>query len=125
AGQYLQDARIKGIICRCPVVATPSDGYHIYFRCDETEGNQVLAKRLDDRSEDGGNKAKTFIETRGPGGYAVAPPTPGYRLVSHVPIEKTPTITPEERALLFAVAREFSEIIIPTRAHRDTAAEYD
>ena len=117
AAKYLQDPRTRDIIRRCPVVATPNDGYHVYFRCDETEGNQVLAKRLDGLD--------TFIETRGPGGYAAAPPTPGYRLVSQVPIEQTPTITPEERALLFAVAREFSEVMIPTRAHRQTVAEYD
>ncbi len=117
AVKYLQDPRIKDIILRCPVVATPNNGYHVYYRCKENEGNQVLAKRLDGFG--------TFVETRGPGGYAAAPPTPGYRLVSQVPIEQTPTIWPEERALLFAVAREFSEIIIPTREHRETVTEYD
>lgn len=125
AAKYLQDPRIQDIIARCPVIMTPNDGYHIYYRCDQTEGSQVLAKLLDDRTTDGKTKAKTFIETRGDGGYAAAPPTPGYRLASNVPIEQTPTITPEERALFFEVAREFSEIKIPTPQQRRTAENYD
>jgi hypothetical protein len=124
ASQFLRDERIRYIILRCPVVATPNGGFHVYFRCAQTEGSQVLAKLLDDRSEDGKTKAKTFFETRGDGGYSAAPPTPGYRLINRIPIVKTPIITPEERALLFAVAREFGETLIPTKRHREAIENY-
>ena len=125
ASQFLDDERIRNIIVRCPVVATPSGGFHVYYRCEKTEGNQVLAKVLDDKAEDGRTKAKTFIETRGDGGYSAAPPTPGYRLVNLVPITQTPTFTPEERELLFTVAREFSEVVTPTKRQREAIESYE
>jgi putative DNA primase/helicase len=52
----------------CPIVATPSGGRHVYYRTVlPPPGNQKLA-----RDEDG----KTIIETRGEGGYSLAPGSP-------------------------------------------------
>lgn len=50
-----------------------------------------------------------IIETRGEGGYVVAPPSPGYRLISGPKLTEIPTITAEEHALLHTVARSFNE----------------
>ena len=125
AYKFLADERVREILHRCPLVATPSGGYHVYYRCEQVEGNQVLAKLLDGKSDDGKTIPKTFMETRGDGGYSAAPPTPGYRLINQIPIELTPIITADERALLFQVAREFGEVMIPTREHRLTVQQYD
>jgi Bifunctional DNA primase/polymerase, N-terminal len=52
---------------REPRVKTPGGGRHVYLRPDQVEGNEKLA-RLDGRA--------TFIETRGEGGYVLAPGSP-------------------------------------------------
>ena len=94
------------------VVVTPSGGHHIYFRCSGwTQGNQKLAQSVD---ADG--KPKVTIETRGTGGYLVAPGSPPechpsgklYRTVKGS-LLKIPEITPEQAETLFACARSFNE----------------
>jgi hypothetical protein len=49
-----------------PVVATGGGGIHIYMRTHEPIGNKKLARRSD---------GKVYIESRGEGGYAIAPPS--------------------------------------------------
>ena len=53
------------------IARTPRPGYHIRYLCPEKEisGNQVLARNCN---------GKPQIESRGTGGYAVAPPTDGF-----------------------------------------------
>lgn len=90
---------LPGVLDRAPIVTTGSGGRHIYYRCETIEGNLKLAK----------NEVKEdTIETRGEGGYAVAPPSPGYTLVSGS-LDNIPTITPQERDVLFIIAAMFDE----------------
>ncbi len=50
-----------------PIVASPSGGFHVYWRCSEISGSVKLAK-----SEAG----DTLIETRGEAGYILGPMNP-------------------------------------------------
>jgi hypothetical protein len=96
---------------RLYIVRTRSGGAHIYFRCD-TPGNCVkLAKRFTTESERATTPARdiTLIETKGDGGYVVAPPTPGYSILQGSP-ETIPFLTMDERAELFALAKSFHEL---------------
>ena len=61
-----------GLIEKLPAVRTPSGGTHLYFRCEQIEGNQKLAMWP---GEDG--KVKAVIETRGEGGFIVSAPSHG------------------------------------------------
>jgi hypothetical protein len=83
-------------------VVQTSKGFHVYYYCDKIGRNQVLAKRKLD------GKAK--IETRAEGGYVVTPSPQDDRYVflcgDHGSI---PTITEDERELMFCVARTYCE----------------
>lgn len=91
---------------------TPGGGIHWFYRCSERSGNTTLARFVGD---DG--KPKALIQTRGEGGYAVLAPSNGkvhpsggrYELVSGS-IETIAEITPDERRLLWDLARAFDEI---------------
>lgn len=92
------------------IVRTPTNGFHLYYRCEVIEGNQKLARRYtteDELAVNAKEKVKVLIETRGEGGYIVCPPTPGYE-----PWQKNeiPTITPEQRGFLLDAARSFNEV---------------
>lgn len=93
-----------GLIERLPQVRTPRGGYHVYFRCAVTRGNQKLAERLNDEQ-----RRETLIETRGEGGYVQAPPSPNYRLISG-DLLNIPTITPDERDILLQATRTFHQV---------------
>jgi hypothetical protein len=106
-----------GLVQRLPLVKTPSNGRHVYYRCKTISGNQKLAQRLE---ADG--KVKTLIETRGEGGYVIAPISPAachplkkpYKLL-HGDLPDIPTITPDERHLLLQAARSFNAYAEPER----------
>jgi hypothetical protein len=93
---------------------TPGGGVHLIYRCEAVEGNQALARRPD---PDHPRRAKATIETRGRGGLVVVAPSHGavhpsgrpYRRLSGGPLTMA-TITPAERAELFAFARAFDEM---------------
>jgi len=87
-----------------PIVRTPKDGVHVYYRCRQIEGNQKLAMDME----------QVAIETRGQGGYVVAPGTPAYMHPSNRPyrcvrgsLDSIPIITPEQRDTLIMAARGF------------------
>ncbi len=64
------------LYARLQVVQTKSGGIHLYYKCEVIEGNQKLAQRLPTIDESKANpQIKTYciIETRGEGGYVVAP----------------------------------------------------
>ena len=83
--------KVKGM----PLVQTPSGGAHLRYRCaDPIEGNKKLAMTAD---------KKVRIETRGEGGYAVAPPSPGYALLQGN-LTNLPTLSPDQRDLLHTLA---------------------
>lgn len=97
---------VKRLVC----VRTPSGGAHYYYRCDRIEGNKKLACKTV------GDKEETLIETRGEGGYAIAPGSPvechptrqPYTLVAGT-FAAIPVINQDERQHMLAAAREFDE----------------
>ena len=102
------------------VVQTRSGGYHLYYRCEKIEGNLKLANRYptqEELEESPHLKEIVLIETRGEGGYVVAPPTKGYTRISTD--LKINTITIEERELIFEVARSFNEVVKEYRIKAD------
>lgn len=82
------------------IAQTKSGGYHIYYRCDQIEGNLKLATKQ--------NK-EVLIETRGEGGYVIAPPSQGYSYIQGAP-DNIPTISPQQRNVLFSIAKSFNEL---------------
>jgi hypothetical protein len=97
------------------IIQTKSGGYHIYYFCDKIEGNQKLAQRPssdDEVKQNPGDKIKVLIETRGQGGYVVAPPSVGYKKITG---DKIPTITAEQRDMLLELARLYNEVVEPPK----------
>ena len=86
-----------------PIVETPSGGFHIYYYCDTIEGNQKLAAT---------KTGEVVIETRGEGGYVVAPGSVidgrTYRLTQGA-LSDIPKISPIERSGILAICRRFNE----------------
>lgn len=79
------------------IVRTKNNGYHIYYCCENPDGNKVLARNPDQT---------VLIETRGEGGYVVAPPSPGYEQIGDGELKE---LTTAERDYLHEVARRFNE----------------
>jgi Bifunctional DNA primase/polymerase, N-terminal len=106
-----------GLVARLPLVQTPSDGRHLYYRCQKIARNLKLAQRL---SRNG--TPETVIETRGEGGYAIAPPSPpachpwhrSYQLL-HGDLAAIAAITVRERTYLLQTARAFNSYVTPQR----------
>lgn len=91
-----------------PVESTMNGGYHIIYRCDETlTGNTKLARRPKWNETTNRFEPDAIIETRGEGGYFIADPTEGYRVVKN-DLSVIPVITKPERSLLFDIARSFN-----------------
>jgi hypothetical protein len=105
------------------IVTTKNGGYHLYYRCKVLSGNQKLAQRYtteDERKENPNDKIRVLIETREEGGYAVAPPTPGYNVPDGAVI---PEFTPEERESIFECARSFNQVFNEVQPVRNGGAE--
>ena len=82
------------------IAQTISGGYHIYYRCSSIAGNLKLSTKVN---------REVLIETRGEGGYVIAPPTSGYKYIQGEP-SNIPTISPAERDRLFNISRSFNEL---------------
>lgn len=120
------------------IAQTRSGGYHIYYRCEAVKGNTKLAFRSSTEAEKAetyskslekyraenlpedkaeakakasgqNDKRRVLIETRGEGGYVVAPPSPGYKFLQGSP-ETIPTISADQRALLWNISQSFNEL---------------
>jgi hypothetical protein len=118
--EALVHAHDPDLLSYLPLVQTPSGGWHVYYRAPEIAGNQKLAVvPMPGKSR----RVKTLIETRGEGGYALAPPSAGYVLKRDALI-RTPTLTAEDREVLLSAARTFDkrpdrpEIETPSRRLR-------
>ena len=107
------------LFSRLRIHKTPSGGYHIIYRVSgqAVPGNLKLAGRLatDDelaaqraRGVKRPNKEVNFLETRGEGGYILAPPSLGYALHKDNPI---PLISWEERCSLIRLCETYHEIV--------------
>lgn len=100
------------LIKRLRIHKSPSGGFHILYRCEApVEGNQKLAGRHaspEELARAPKSKTYNFLETRGEGGYVVAPPALGYRVIKDIPI---PTITATERDSIITLCRSYNEII--------------
>ena len=103
------------------MASTKSGGFHLYYRTTSVNPNTKLARRGATDEELTNNpheKVKVLIETRGEGGYVVAPPTVGYKWLND-DITNVEYLTTEERDELFEVCRSFNtyieEHIIETR----------
>jgi len=112
------------VLDKLVLVATPNSGYHAYYRCpDGIEGNQKLATA---QKSDG--TLEVLIETRGEGGYTLAPGSPpechllnvDYRLVRGA-FENIPTLSADERKLSFSCARALNEYVQPTRSFTESS----
>lgn len=79
------------------VQGTMNGGFHFVYKCEAIEGNKKLARNT---------SKECVLETRGEGGYVVIAPSPGYKLKAGSSLTAIPTITAEERELLFFVARQ-------------------
>jgi len=111
------------------IVATPRpDGYPASYRCIEAvEGNQALAK-----GNRPGNPNKTLIETKGEGGYTLAPGShpnchelhAEYRAIQG-DILDPPVITAEERRGLLAMAMALNEAVSESVAPSERQAAAD
>lgn len=91
-------------------VQTKSGGYHLYFKCETIEGNQKLARRHateEELKENPNVKEIVLIETRGEGGYVIAPPTPGYKKENEFVV---PVISVDEREAILSCARSFDQV---------------
>lgn len=115
------------LVGRLPRIKTPKGGAHFYYRCPEISGNEKLAQEPPSTDEAGSPRPNTLIETRGEGGYVLAPGCPPechpknlpYEHVGGPPIEETPTITPDERRFLLDAARRFNTWTPPVVDHRE------
>jgi hypothetical protein len=102
-------------VARLSITRTPKPGYHVRYRCHEIDvpGNTKLAI-------DPGTKV-VLIETRGEGGYALAPGCPakchhtGRLYVHHSgpPLEKVQAIGTELREVLIRCAMSFDRVPPP------------
>lgn len=84
-------------------VKTQSGGAHIYYRCETIEGNLKLARKPIPNSK----KIDVRIETRGEGGYAIAPPSPCYKLM-HGDILNIKTIDADTRDDILDICRSYN-----------------
>lgn len=115
---YLEQVHAFGgedIWGKIAIVKTPRPGYHIYYRCNEIDipGNQKLAYAAPEKE---GERPKTKIETRGQGGYVVAP---GSSLSVHETgnpyewaqgsYEQIPLISAKEREILIQAGRSLNQ----------------
>ena len=96
----LIEDNLPELYSRLVIAQTKSGGYHIYYRCSSIAGNLKLSTK---------KNREVLVETRGEGGYVIAPPTPGYNYIQGEP-GNIPTITPEERDIILSISKSFNEL---------------
>jgi hypothetical protein len=120
AWRELVEAEFPGLVARLSVVKTPRPGYHVRYRCPDLPGGIPGSERLAVDPSLPVNQ-RVVIETRGEGGYGLAPGTPAEchefcRLYEHIagpPLTALENITPAEREVLIRCARSFDLSAVP------------
>jgi replicative DNA helicase len=123
------EGNLPDLYKRLVIAQTKNKGYHIYYKCTSIQRSFKLANRyttLDEKEQTyqkeikkeepehiargraENDKVRVLIETRGEGGLVVAPPSPGYKYIQGEP-STIPTLSVEDRASLFRIARSFNE----------------
>lgn len=115
------------LFSRLRIHTTPSGGFHILYRIENQgpPGNQKLAGRaptLEELVENPKCKPKYFLETRGEGGYVVAPPSLGYGYLNNNPI---PVISINEREALINICKNYNEIIKEPKPYKPPTSKVD
>ena len=127
------------LLARLPIVRTPKGGRHVYFRCETIAGNQKLAQKPVTEKKVNRTtgeevevvKPEALIETRGEGGYVVAPGShldchylhKPYEHISGPPLTEIPRIQPQEREAPHRVARAFNRYIESSKIERGGARD--
>ena len=73
----LAEEEFPGLLASLAKARTPGGGVHVYVRSDCVEGNQKLAVAREKYVDSSGKERRVLIESRGRGGYVIAPPSPG------------------------------------------------
>ena len=131
----LDDSLLQKLV----VQKTKNGGYHFIYRCSAIGGNTKLANRSTTDAEKEETYQKTYesevskgkddsearrvaekskindkvrvlIETRGIGGQIVCNPSVGYEMI-YGDLYGINDITPDERDILFGIARQFNEVM--------------
>ena len=100
--EFMKQCTVSGLT----IVKTGGGGYHVLYRCEETQGNQKLARVP--MKDNGKIRPDAVIETKGDNGYIVADPTPGYKVLRGS-MDGIIQITPQQRDDLLELARSFNE----------------
>lgn len=108
------EKRAPGLFEQLVSVKSPRPGLHLYYRCRTIGGNEKLARCW--TQEDGKAVRKTLIETKGEGGYVLAPPSPDwchpreacYLFENNMDLTMIPIISPNDRKILLDSARVFN-----------------
>jgi len=103
-------------------VARTSKGYHVYMRLPEARPNETLAAYY--AEADGRRKVEKLIETRGEGGYVVAPPSPhpsGAQYQWIRPLEAIPSLSHGLTEQLLEACRSFDRREPVAQAHTPAA----
>lgn len=106
--KFIEEINEIYLTYKFPIEQTMNGGYHLLYRCEKIDGNLKLASKplLDKKT----NKWRpdAIIETRGEGGYFVAAPTPGYKIIRNNILD-IPEITTDERNIIISVCKSFNE----------------
>ncbi len=108
------------LLSRLVIIQTPGPGYQVWYRSDlPVGGNRILARRPIPSAERT-PRLQTLIETRGEGGYAVAPGSPAAVHRANRPYvaqqgdpASPPVLSPADRDTLLDCARALNEYVEP------------
>lgn len=114
--EWKDDADVCEIAQRCIIERTQNGGFHVFYRCEQIDGNKTLAK-----VKINGGGYETIIETRGEGGFCVVYPSKNYEKIWGT-WERIPTIEAEEREILLQHCKAFNEIEPEERHPRNASA---